>query len=98
MPVLPTMSSDSDKTALATLDSLEHRLRKVEWYLSGSDDVGDALQQVASQGPDSTVQARLAKLENNLQRMSARSADVNELVKLRQFNSRLMLPPLRLTV
>jgi len=87
------MSSDPIRTALATLGSLEDRLRRVEWYLSGSDDVANTLQQVASQGKDSTVQARLAKLENNLQRLSTRSPDVNELLRLRQSAS-LLAPPL----
>lgn len=81
------MSSDSDKTALATLDSLENRLRKVEWYLSGSDSPAGPLQQVASQGKDSTVQVRLARLENNMQNLSKSSPDIDKLVKLRQSGS-----------
>ncbi len=88
---ISTMSNDSNQTTLATLDSLEGRLRKVEWYLSGSDNVADTLQQVASQGQDKTVQARLARLENNLQNLSASSPEVNELVKLRQSSSQMML-------
>lgn len=81
------MSSDSDKAALATLDSLENRLRKVEWYMSGSDNAAGPLQQVASQGKDSTVQARLARLENNMQNLSTTSPDIDKLVKLRQSSS-----------
>ncbi len=77
------MSIDSDKTALATLDSLENRLRKVEWYLSGSDNAAGPLQQVARQGKDSTVQVRLARLENSMQNLSTSSPDIDKLVKLR---------------
>ena len=74
----------STKTALATLDSLEERLRKVQWYLSGSDEVeDDTLQEVTAQGHDHTVHARLARLENGLGKLSSRSSVVRDLLKLR---------------
>lgn len=77
------MSDTAIKTALATLDSLEARLQKVHWYLSGSEEVEDTLKQVAAQGRDDTVQARLARLENNLGKLSSRSPVVRDLLKLR---------------
>lgn len=77
------MSSDSDEFALASLNSLEDRLRRVEWYLSGDDDPANTLQHVANQGPDETVQARLARLERNLNELSTRSPEINDLLKLR---------------
>ena len=69
-------------TALATLDSLEDRLRRVEWYLSGSNEVDDNLQKVVNEGNNDTILARLAELESNLDRLSAHSPTVNALLKL----------------
>lgn len=81
------MSETTTRTALATLDSLEARLQKVQWYLSGSDEVEDTLQGVIVQGQDYTVQARLARLENNLSKLSSRSSVVQDLLKLRSYPS-----------
>ena len=81
------MSETATKTALATLNSLEARLQKVQWYLSGSDEVEDTLQGVIAQGQDYTVQARLARLENNLGKLSSRSSVVRDLLKLRSYPS-----------
>ena len=81
------MSETATKTALATLNSLEARLQKVQWYLSGSDEVEDTLQGVNAQGQDYTVQARLARLENSLGKLSSRSSVVRDLLKLRSYPS-----------
>lgn len=81
------MSETASKTALATLDSLEARLQKVRWYLSGSDEVEDTLQGVTAQGQDYTVQARLARLENNLGKLSSRSPIVRDLLKLCSYHA-----------
>lgn len=88
----------SSKTALETLDMLEERICRVEWYLSGSDDVADTLQRVADQGKDSTVQARLSRLENDLSRLSSKSPEVSELLRLRQSGCTLTLLLLTLTL
>jgi len=77
------MNKPPDNSALATLVSLEDRLQRLEWYLSGSDEVEDTLQRVAEQGRDRTVQARLAGLESSLERLSAQSPTVNTLLQLR---------------
>lgn len=79
------MSEDATTTALATLDSLEARLQKVQWYLSGSDEAEDTLQGVIAQGQDDTVQARLARLENKLGKLSSRSPALRDLLKLRPY-------------
>lgn len=78
------MSETATKTALATLQSLEARLQKVQWYLSGSgsDEVEDTLRGVRAQGQDHTVQARLARLKNNLGKLCTRSPVVRDLLKL----------------
>ncbi|CAF9924978.1 hypothetical protein IMSHALPRED_006342 [Imshaugia aleurites] len=72
------MSETATKTALATLQSLEARLQKVQWYLSGSgsDEVEDTLRGVRAQGQDHTVQARLARLKNNLGKLCASYPDL----------------------
>ncbi|KAL9077352.1 MAG: hypothetical protein Q9161_000197 [Pseudevernia consocians] len=80
------MSETATKTALATLDSLQARLQKVQWYLSGNDeveDILDTLQGVTAQGQDYTVKARLARLENNLGKLSSRWPVVRDLLNLR---------------
>ncbi|KAL2050482.1 hypothetical protein ABVK25_009316 [Lepraria finkii] len=75
------MSNPSNKTALETLDALESRIQRVGWYLSGSDVVEESLQQVAAQGRDQIVQARLARLENKLGQLSSKSQVVHDLLK-----------------
>ena len=76
------MSETPTKTAQATLESLEARLRKVQWYLSGSDGdkVEDTLRGLTA---DDTVQARLVRLEKDLVKLSSRSTVVRDLLKLR---------------
>ena len=86
------MNETATATALATLDSLEARLQKVQWYLSGSDEMEDTLQGVIAQGQDYTVQVRLTRLENNLGKLSSRSPVVRDLLKLRSYPSRVKLP------
>ena len=76
------MSDGSTKIALDTLDALESRLQRVGWYLSGDNEVGEVLQNVKAEGRDQTVQARLARLENNLGKLSSRSHEVRELLNL----------------
>ena len=76
------MSDGSTKIALETLDALESRLQRVAWYLSGDNEVGEVLQNVKAEGRDQTVQARLARLENNLGKLSSRSPEARELLGL----------------
>ena len=70
------------KTALSTLDSLEARLQKVQWYLGGSEEASDTLRAVAVQGQEYTVRARLARLEGSLGKLSDRSTVVRDLLGL----------------
>ena len=79
------MSDSSTKIALETLDALESRLQRVGWYLSGDSEVGEVLQNVNAEGRDQTVQARLARLENNLGKLSSRSHEVREILNLCEF-------------
>lgn len=89
------MSETATKTALATLDSLEARLQKVQWYLGGNDEVEDileTLQGVTAQGQDYTIQARLARLENNLGKLSSRWPVVRDLLRLSSYSSSIRRP------
>ena len=86
------MSENGTKTALLTLASLEARLQKVQWYLSGSDEADDILRGVISQGRDHTIQARLARLESNLSKLCSRSPVVRDLLKLRSYLLLIDLP------
>ena len=79
------MSDDPTQTILATLNSLQARLQRVQWYLSGSDEAEDILRGVRAQGQDYTVQARLARLENGLRNLSSSSPVVRDLLKLRWY-------------
>ena len=80
------MSENGTKTALLTLASLEARLQKLQWYLSGSDEADDILRRVISQGRDHTIQARLTRLESNLSELCSRSPVVRDLLKLRSYH------------
>ena len=86
------MSENGTKTALLTLASLEARLQKLQWYLSGSDEADDILQRVISQGRDHTIQARLARLESDLSKLCSRSPAVRDLLKLRSYLFLIDLP------
>lgn len=91
------MSGTATTTALATLISLEARLQKVQWYLSGSDEAEDTLQGVVAQGQDGTLQARLAGLENELGKLSSRSPVVRDLLRLRPYPAVTRIPQLTRT-
>ena len=76
------MTDSSTRIALETLDALESRLQRVNWYLSGDNEEGEVLQNVKAEGRDQTVQARLARLENDLGKLSSRSHEFRELLNL----------------
>jgi hypothetical protein len=76
------MSNSLDEIALETLDALESRLQRVEWFLSGSDEAEESLHQVVARGRDQTVQGRLAGLESNLGKLSLNSQVVRDILVL----------------
>ncbi len=87
--VTPRRMSDSEEsTALKTIELLEHRLRRISFLLSGYDhyDGEEILQEVAAKGKDNTVQARMAKIEHDLNRISYTSPIFRDLLKLRVFS------------
>lgn len=83
---------DADATTLATLASLEHRLQRLTFYLSGeapshpdaaSDSAIDAvLSKATSNGPDATAQARLSALEFKFAKLASQSDAVKQLLDL----------------
>ena len=70
------------KTASETIDLLQYRLQRIEYYLTGSDDGEDQLQKLAAQGREHGVLAQLAKVEHNLARLSSKSPLVHQLLSL----------------
>ncbi len=72
----------ADKIALETIGLLSYRLRRIEFLLTGSDEGQEQLHQAAAQGRDYGIPARLAGLENNLARLSSKSAIIKGLLTL----------------
>lgn len=83
----------ADKFALETIGLLSYRLRRIEFLLTGSDEGQEHLAQVAAQGPSHGLPARLAGLENNLAKLSSRSATVKDLLTLRKLSIPQLKPP-----
>lgn len=75
------MSDPEQKMALATINSLERRLRRVNLLLSGHAEV-DSLHERAGQGKEETVLARLAQVENGLGKIASKSPVLADLLKL----------------
>jgi len=84
----------ADKIALDTLGLLSYRLRRIEFLLTGSDEGQEQLHQAAAQGRDYGIHARLAGLENNLARLSSKSAIIQGLLKLCKWT----IPQFKLTI
>lgn len=81
------MSQDMSVTACAMLDDLHHRLQRLEFFLSGSDDPQQTLEASIAKGRDHTITARLANLERTLSSMSEQSPVIHDLLQLRESTS-----------
>ena len=77
------MTSNPNATATATLDDLQERLQRLEFFLSGSDAPQKPLEAAISQGRDYTITERMARLERKLNSMSEQSPVVHDLLQLR---------------
>lgn len=77
-----TIETPLDKTAIATMDLLEYRLQRIEYVLSGDDEARIVLQRAAGQGKGFTTQARIARLENTILKLSSKSTVVEDLLRL----------------
>lgn len=74
---------EAHQTALATLDSLQYRIQRLEYFISGSDDAHKPLEAAASKGREHNITSRLAKLEHKLHSISENSPIIQELLQLR---------------
>lgn len=77
------MTQQAYETAITSIEDLELRLRRLEYYLSGSDDPRPSLETAVSKGRDHTVTARLSTLERRLHNMSESSPVVHDLLQIR---------------
>lgn len=75
-------SNPEEKTALATITSLELRLQRIRILLKGNEEAEESLQDILSLGREQTVLARLAKVENGLSKLSNESPALGGLLKL----------------
>ena len=66
-----------------TIELLGHRLRRIEFYLDGSDGVHNTLQSVTPGSKDSTVHARLARMKRALGELAFKSQPVHDILSLR---------------
>ena len=76
------MTDDLERNARHTVDLLEQRLQRIEYFLTGQDPAHDYLQDAASGGRDRTVLTRLSKVESNLARLASNLPVVNDLLRL----------------
>ncbi len=76
------MTDDIEQTARGTVDLLEQRLRRIEYFLTGHDPAQESLQEAVAEGKDRTVLTRLAKVENSLAKLASSSPVVEDLLKL----------------
>lgn len=77
-----SMTDDIEQTARDTVDLLEQRLRRIEYFLTGHDPAQESLQEAVAEGKDRTVLTRLAKVENSLAKLASSSPVVEDLLKL----------------
>ena len=77
------MTQQAYETAITSIEDLELRLRRLEYYLSGSDNPQPSLHATISKGRDHTVAARLSTLESKLHNLSESSPVVHDLLKIR---------------
>ncbi|KAI4172436.1 MAG: hypothetical protein LQ343_003526 [Gyalolechia ehrenbergii] len=87
------MTGATHETTLATLDDLQYRLQRLEYFISGSDDPREPLEAVVSKGRNHSIQTRLAKLEHTLHSMSERWPVIQELLQLEAAHPNLFHPP-----
>ena len=71
-----------NKCTLETIDLLQYRLQRIEYYLTGSDDGHQQLQNAAAKGRDHGIQARITQAENHLARIASQSPLAHDLLSL----------------
>ena len=78
-----------DRTAFETINLLQHRLRRIEFLLTGYDDGQEQSERLTIHTREDTLATRLARVENNLARLASRSPAVSDLLTLRELTIRL---------
>ena len=76
------MTDDTERTARETVDLLEQRLRRIEYFLTGHDPAQEPLQEAAADRKDRTVLTHLSQVGQNLTKLASKSPTVNDLLKL----------------
>ena len=84
------MTDDTEQTARETVNLLEQRLRRIEYFLTGQDPAHESLQEAAAGGRDRTVLTRLSNVEDGLAKLASYSPVVNDLLKLCKRNMSLV--------
>lgn len=72
-----------DATTLATLASLEHRLQRLTFYLTGDTELSEQPQDKPEEGHEASACARLLLLEQSLAQLAHRKSGVRGLLELR---------------
>ncbi|KAL9601602.1 MAG: hypothetical protein Q9219_002436 [cf. Caloplaca sp. 3 TL-2023] len=86
------MGSKTHDTAFSTIDDLQHRLQRLEYIITGSDDAQKSVDAVVSKGKDQSISARLMKLEQTLHSISERSPVIQELLQVEAVHPTLFHP------
>ncbi|KAI4117766.1 MAG: hypothetical protein LQ345_002074 [Seirophora villosa] len=73
---------ETHELAVTTLENLQHRLQRLEYFISGSDKPQEPLEAVISNGREHNIMSRLAKLEHVLYSLGERSPIIHELLQL----------------
>lgn len=79
-----SVTQQAYEMAIDSIENLEARLWRLEYYLSGRDNAQPALEAAVSKGRDQTVMARLSRLEHTLHNLSERSPVVQGLLQIRE--------------
>jgi hypothetical protein len=77
------MDDTFDKTAAESIDLLEARLRRIEYAVCGQTDIAEANTKVSAM-------KRLAQLEHSLHQLASKSQVVQDLLRLREYQSKLI--------
>ncbi|KAL8900419.1 MAG: hypothetical protein Q9207_005709 [Kuettlingeria erythrocarpa] len=69
-------------TTISTVNNLQYRLQRLEYFISGSDDAQEPLAAVVSKGREHNIRSRIAKLKRTLHSISDKYPVIQELLRL----------------
>ncbi|MCJ1473917.1 hypothetical protein MMC13_002573 [Lambiella insularis] len=70
------------KVALESLELLGSRLRKINFYTTGTDETRDSTELPSNRGRQDNIQARLQQLDDGLKRLASRSTAIEQFLNL----------------